>query len=118
MEPDAVWFQVSELANLLIEIIYRYRRDEKFLLHDFVIMTDHVHVILTPVGITLERAMQLIKGGYSFAVRQKGRSTSEVWQKRFTGHRIRDASDLTQHRIYIHQNPVRRRLCERSEEYA
>ena len=42
------------------------RRVPRFLLHDFVVMPDHVHLLLTPQRITLERVVQLIKGG-SFA---------------------------------------------------
>lgn len=38
----------------------------RYLLHEFVVMPDHFHLILTPTGITLERAMQCIKGGFSF----------------------------------------------------
>jgi putative transposase len=43
-----------------------YRTQKKYLLHEFVVMRDHFHLILTPTGITLERAMQLIKGRFSF----------------------------------------------------
>jgi hypothetical protein len=42
----------------------------------------------------------------------------EVWQKGFSDHRIRDASDYRIHQIYVQQNPVRKHLCERADEYA
>jgi putative transposase len=48
-----------------------YRTENKYLLHEFVVMPDHLHLILTPQGITLERAMQLIKGGFSFQLNKK-----------------------------------------------
>jgi REP element-mobilizing transposase RayT len=35
------------------------------LLHAFVVMPDHIHLLLTPQGITIERAVGLIKGGFS-----------------------------------------------------
>jgi hypothetical protein len=41
----------------------------------------------------------------------------EVWQKGFQDHRIRDANDYAVHVSYIHNNPVRERLCERPEEF-
>jgi Transposase IS200 like len=59
-------------------------------LHAFVLMPEHVHLLLTPVSdVTLERAIQLIKGGYSraFGLEFRGR---EVWQRGFTDHRVRD----------------------------
>jgi REP element-mobilizing transposase RayT len=39
-----------------------YRQKKKFQLPEFVVMPDHIHLILTPAGITLERAMGLIEG--------------------------------------------------------
>ena len=74
-------------------------------------MPNHLHVILTPRGITLERAMGLVKGGYSYAVGKTGRANLEIWQPGFTDHRIRDYADYLQHRDYIHENPVRAGLC-------
>jgi len=79
-------------------------------------MPEHVHLLLTPVGLTLERAVQLIKGAYSHAFGLEfGRK--EIWQRGFTDHRIRDWKDFDQHRDYIHQNPVKRGLVELASEY-
>ena len=80
-------------------------------------MPDHLHIILTPRGITLERAMQFVKGGCSYAVGQTGRTNLEIWQPGFTDHRIRDEADYRQHRDYIHRNPVLARLCSTPEAY-
>ena len=41
----------------------------------------------------------------------------EVWQEGFSDHRIRDASDYGMHLTYIRQNPVRKNLSERAEDY-
>jgi putative transposase len=87
-------------------------------LHAFVVMPEHVHLLFTPaVDITLERAMQFIKGGYSHAAGIEFGSKAEIWQRGFTDHRIRDAQDFESHRTYIHQNPVERRLVEKAVEY-
>jgi putative transposase len=81
-------------------------------------MPEHVHLMLTPaVDVTLERAMQFVKGGYSHAVGVELGRKGEVWQRGFTDHRIRDARDFADHRIYIHQNPVERRLVESASQY-
>jgi putative transposase len=59
-------FQVEKIASLFIEVLMNYRSEKKYLLHEFVVMPDHLHLIITPTQITLERALQLIKGGFSF----------------------------------------------------
>ena len=59
-------FVVEPYARLFLKTLYGYKKQGRFQLHEFVVMPEHVHLMLTPaVDITLERAMQFIKGGYS-----------------------------------------------------
>ncbi len=110
-------FVVEPYGRLFLKTIYGYRRQEKFQRHAFVVMPEHVHLLLTPANdLTLERTVQLVKGGYSHAFGLEFRA-GEVWQRGFADHRIRDAEDFAQHRDYIHQNPVKRRMVERATEY-
>jgi putative transposase len=69
-------------------------------------MPEHVHLLLTPAhDVTLEHAIQLIKGGYSHALGSILGRKREIWQRGFTDHRIRDDQDFVNHENYIHQNP-------------
>ena len=111
------FFVVESYARLFLKTLYGYRRQGRLELHAFVLMPDHVHLLLTPSAeTTLERAMQLIKGGYSHAVGIEI-SRREIWQKGFTDHRIRDKLDFAGHRLYIHQNPVMGKLVGNAVEY-
>ncbi len=80
-------------------------------------MPDHLHVLLTP-NTSLEKAAQFIKGGFSYRAKKELGSNIEIWQKGFSDHRIRDAEDYWRHVSYIRENPIRKHLCERVEEYA
>jgi putative transposase len=120
MITSAMWgrrslFQREQWAKLLIDALYHYR-GSAFLLHEFAIMPDHIHVLLTPSA-SLEKAVQFIKGGFSFRAKRELGSTMEVWQKRFSDHRIRDAEDYLRHVSCIRENPVRKHLCEQPEDY-
>jgi len=107
-------FRGETSANLLIDTLAHYRDAGKFLLHEFVIMPDHIHALLTPADqISLERAMQFIKGGFSYRLNKRG----PVWQPSFTNHRIRDLGDYERHRNYIRMNPVRAHLASTPEAY-
>jgi putative transposase len=100
----------------MIEVLFDYRDQGKYLLHDFVVMPDHIHLLLTPaIEISLERAMQFVKGGYSYRLRKSEKI--QVWQERFTNHRIRDAEDFERHREYVRMNPVRANLVPNAESY-
>jgi putative transposase len=77
-------------------------------------MPDHFHALITPADeISLERAVQFIKGGFSFRLK----SSLPVWQASFTNHRVRDGEDFAQHRVYIWSNPVRAGLIAKAEDY-
>jgi putative transposase len=76
-------------------------------------MPDHIHLLLTPQSITIERAMGFIKGGFSHRLASK----FPVWQRGFTDHRIRDAEEFQIRRDYIHPNPVRAGIVERCDLY-
>ena len=110
-----VLFRNERWARLLLDTLYRYR-GSAYLLHEFVIMPDHFHVLLTPLT-TLEKAVQFTKGGFSYRAKKELGSNMEVWQKGFQDHRIRDAGDYDVHRTYILENPVTEHLCEKAEEY-
>ena len=108
-------FRNERWAKLMIDTLYHYR-GSAYLLHEFVIMPDHIHVLLTPLT-SVEKAAQFIKGGFSHRAKKELGSSMEGWQKGFSDHRIRDASDYALHVSYIHQNPVKERFCERVEEF-
>ena len=100
----------------MMDVLLHYREQMRNILHEFVIMPDHLHLLLTPeADISLKRALQLIKGGFSYRLREAKRGL--VWQESFTNHRIRDEHDYERHARYIRMNPVRARLVERPEMY-
>src|SRR5438046_7169556 len=110
-------FRSQPKAELMMDVLLHYREQMRYVLHEFVIMPDHLHLLLTPgADISLERAMQLIKGGFSYRLGKA--KTGLIWQERFTNHRIRDEHDYERHAGYIRMNPVRARLVERTAKYA
>jgi len=101
-------FQVASNADLLLTILHDNHSKGHYDLHAFVIMPDHIHLLITPAEeISIEKVMQLIKGGFSFQIKSK----LDVWQSRFTLHRIEDSRDYETYIRYIHENPVRAGLC-------
>jgi putative transposase len=106
----------DRLARLLIDVLKDNRQKGRFLLHEFVIMPNHFHLLITPADhFSLEKALQFVKGGFSFRVKKELNLNFAIWQPSFTNHRIRDAQDYRQHCSYIRQNPVRARLTKSPE---
>jgi putative transposase len=104
-------FQVTANAEILIECLTGYRNKHFYLLHEFVVMPNHLHLLLTPSGETaLEKAIQLIKGGSSHEIHKRRETRLQVWSSGFHESTIRDARDFEAKRGYIHMNPVEARL--------
>jgi len=102
-------FQAERMARLFLEVLLHYPKQGKYLLHEFVIMPDHFHLLISQT-LTLERALQLIKGGLSFRAKKELHFGGEIWQKSFYDRRVRDINEYHAFREYIHRSPVRRGL--------
>jgi putative transposase len=100
-------FQFTATAELLERTILDYHSQGKYLLHAFVIMPDHLHALITPASdVSLEKAMQFIKGGFSFRLKSK----LDVWMRSFNESQISTEEKFISCVRYIEENPVRRGL--------
>jgi putative transposase len=107
-------FQIEQNSLLFIKHLNDQRTKGRLHLHAFVVMPDHIHLLLTPSPeISLEKSMQFIKGGFSFLLKSK----LDIWQKTYDSRRMQDASDFATHVAYIHQNPIRKNLALQPEFY-
>jgi putative transposase len=104
------------MALLMIDVLRSNVAAGKFVLHDFVVMPDHFHLLFTlDQMMTVEKAMQLVKGGFSYRAKKELGYKGEVWQRGFSEVRILDRKSFLQHRDYIDQNPVKAGLAISSE---
>jgi putative transposase len=108
-------FRAEPWARLFFKTLLSHR-GEAYLLHEFVLMPDHFHLLVTP-SVALERAVQLIKGGFSHHAKKQFGSNAEIWQRGFADHRIRDVKDYEMHVHYVHMNPVKKHLCDTPSAY-
>ncbi len=108
-------FHNSAWADLFLDTLHSYR-GRAYLLHEYVLMPEHFHILVTPTE-SLERAIQFLKGGFSFRVKKELESSLEIWQRGFSDHRIRDLADYDVHAGYIMRNPIGRNLVERAVDY-
>jgi putative transposase len=70
-------------------------------------MPDHFHALITPApDVSLEKAMQFIKGGFSFRLKSK----LDVWMRSFNESQIMSEEKFVNCVHYIEENPVRRGL--------
>jgi len=115
---DRRLLQSERNANLLIDVLRSLVAEHRFKLHDFVIMPDHIHLLLTVEdGMTIEKAMQLIKGRFSHRLSHEFGYKGEVWQRGFTEVQVLNNQNFEAHRAYIAENPVKAGLAASADEY-
>jgi len=111
-------FQRCETAELMVATVIRYRDAGEFQIHEYVVMPDHIHLLLTPrEGSSIARAMQLIKGGFSHELHQSESKLNAVWQQRYQERRVRDLNEYASFARYIRENPVRKGLASVASDY-
>jgi putative transposase len=111
-------FRVTQVAEILVQRILSCREKGAYLLHEFVVMPNHFHLLITPSETTsLEKAVQLVKGGSSHEVYKQTGNQMEIWQVGFHDWTIRDSEDYRAKVGYIQMNPVQAHLVERAEEW-
>ena len=112
------FLQSERMATLLIEVMFHYRDRGEYLLHDFVVMRNHFHAQITVKGNTsIERAMQLIKGGFSYRAKKEFGINRTFWQRGFSEDRVTSREEFLAFRKYIYANPVHAGLSKTPEEY-
>ena len=109
--------QSERSAGLFIEVLYLYRQEETYLLHEFVVMPDHVHLMVSPRGLTIERVVGLVKGAFSYQARERFGWKGSIWLRSFTDRRLRDAEEYAVRKEYVWENPVKAGLCARPEDW-
>ena len=111
-------FQWSETAELMVATIFRYRDAAEFQVHEYVVMPNHIHLLVTPAAdSSIAKVMQLVKGGFSHALRESGSNPNAVWQQRYHERRIRDLNEFVNFARYIRENPVRKGLASSAIDY-
>jgi putative transposase len=68
-------------------------------------------------SMTVEKAVQLIKGNFSYRAKKELGYQGEIWQRGFSDQRVWDREGFRRHRSYIEDNPVKAGLVSSAEEF-
>jgi putative transposase len=87
-------------------------------LHAYVLMTNHVHLLVTPAEENaIPDLMQVLGTRYVRRVNQVYRRTGTLWEGRYRAAPIEAEAHLISCMRYIELNPVRARMCEEAGDY-
>jgi putative transposase len=105
-------------ARLFLDCLRGVRAVAPFQMHGYVVLEDHVHLLLTPIEGCFDRLTHALKVRFAYRhAMQVGGRRQAVWQARYWDHVVRDARDLAAHLDYIHINPVKHGLASRANDW-
>jgi len=119
LERDgALYLRMPEIASLTVDAFFHgAEKMQLYELHAFVIMPNHVHILITP-HVELAKLTHSIK---RFTAREANRilglTGKRFWQDESYDRLVRDHSEFQRIQRYIENNPVRAGLVATPEEY-
>ncbi|MEW6376823.1 MAG: transposase [Thermodesulfobacteriota bacterium] len=118
IKDNQPYFLDHHLAELFIETLYLCRKKYEFLLLSFVVMPEHFHAIIIPQkGYMISSVMRKIKSLFVKKMREELGWEGTFWQKSFYDFVVYTDKKLIEKFNYILQNPVRRGLVQKVEDY-
>jgi hypothetical protein len=106
------------IATLVIESLFRGEVLGHYRLGPFLIMANHVHVLLLP-STSPSLLLKSLKGATAReANRLLHRTGEQFWQRESYDHWVRSQTEWNRIAAYIENNPVKAGLVSRMEEYA
>jgi putative transposase len=111
-------FRKADPAGIVVEQIMECQEREFYLLHAFVVMPNHLHLLITPgQEASIEKAVMMIKGGSSHRIKKESLYSFPIWMPGYHDRWIRNIDEYRIRKQYIEQNPVKARLSENPSEY-
>ena len=111
------YLRQDEMARIVQENLLHFD-GERYRLQAWVVMPNHVHVLLTPLaGWNLDRILHSWKSYTANKCNAALHRQGSFWQADFFDRYIRNARHYANALAYIENNPVKAGLCARPEEW-
>jgi REP-associated tyrosine transposase len=110
-------FADFKAADILLEAILFGREQQWYYLLSFVIMPDHMHLIIIPRGKNISECMKSIKGFSARKINSLLRTNGSIWQSGFYDYVLDSEEKVLTRMRYIEDNPLRKGMVNRSEDY-
>jgi REP element-mobilizing transposase RayT len=111
-----LYLRQPEIANKVVDAI-RYRDSGPYHLHNYVVMANHVHLLITPL-VPVSQLMQSLK---RFTARESNRilglTGQPFWQDESYDRQVRNEREFARIAYYIEMNPVRAGLAATPEDF-
>ncbi|MFZ0819542.1 MAG: transposase [Candidatus Acidiferrales bacterium] len=111
------WLSDPVIARCVAETLVRGAEMGHYVLHAYVVMPNHVHVLLDPLR-PLIRITATVKGVSAHDANEiLGRTGNPFWQHESFDHWVRNSAQFEKIKMYIENNPVKAGLAKSPGEW-
>lgn len=110
-------FKGESYKSYLLEITREFKEMLDFKLYGYVIMDNHYHMIIKTLDTPISNIMHRINNRYSKYFNDVEKRTGHVFEGRYKGILVKDDKYLLSLLRYVHQNPVKARICLTIKDY-
>jgi len=104
--------------ELYISFLSHYQQEFSFRLFAFVLMDNHIHLLLErPTQISLGKVIKILHGRFSKEINRIKRRSGHLFQGRFFSLIVEEDVYLLELTRYIHLNPVKAGMVKSAHEY-
>lgn len=108
--------QSDRMAALFVDVLQYYRNEKKMLVHEFTVMPNHVHVLVTTAE-SAEMATKRVKGCFSTrAIKELG-YRGKIWQPGYFEKTVHEYEQFWSFVTYIRQNSVKAGLEKHEQDW-
>ncbi|MGB7718657.1 MAG: transposase [Bryobacteraceae bacterium] len=112
-----LYLRRADIATVVVEAIHYREREQHYQLHSYVVMPNHVHLLVTPLA-DVSKLMQSLK---RLTAREGNRilglTGKAFWQDESYDRLVRDETEFQRIKNYIEMNPVKCGLTVTPEEF-
>jgi REP element-mobilizing transposase RayT len=110
-------FRSGDDYRIYLEILQRYKSRYQFALYAYVLMTNHIHLLIETGKIPLNKILQGINQSYTMYFNRKYKTVGHLFQGRYKSILCEKDAYLLALVKYIHLNPVRARIAQSPDGY-
>ena len=96
--------------RLVMEDILKQGHGSNYHLHDYVLMPNHVHVLVSIPSVSLGSVVRGWKGSSARAIHRLRKQSGKLWQRGYWDRMVRDGEHFTRCQRYIRANPAKANL--------
>jgi putative transposase len=111
------YLQREDIASAVVAAIHEGERLQRYQLHAFVVMPNHVHILVTP-SVKATQWLGPLKGFTAHECNKLLGQSGHFWQDESYDHLVRNEKEFFRIQAYIEENPVKAGLVAAASEFS